>query len=199
LIEGKKVYAVLTRGGLTNCSALPQNSTGLYGDSDVTVSVDHDTAKRICDMYKATFAISIILVVLFLVSAIFQFFIGKHHQREKRQSHLSKGPVPVSQPLWRRRFGRRGKQEVTLQTLLLPPEAGRQAVLYAERETSATTERVDHPHRRGAVYFPAPPKPQHCVTVRRAVVVHIAGRPAEPTLGEVTSGHCRQGSQRGGS
>lgn len=36
----------------------------------------------------------------------------------------------------RRRFGRRGKQELTLQTLLLPPEAGRQAILYAEsRET----------------------------------------------------------------
>jgi hypothetical protein len=38
----------------------------------------------------------------------------------------------------RRRFGRRGKQEVTLQGLLLPPEPGRQAVLYAETREGCT-------------------------------------------------------------
>jgi hypothetical protein len=39
----------------------------------------------------------------------------------------------------RRRFGRRGKQEgVTLQGLLLPPEAGRQAVLCAETREACT-------------------------------------------------------------
>ena len=39
----------------------------------------------------------------------------------------------------RRRFGRRGKQGVTLQTLLLPPEAGRQALLCAETRQGCTT------------------------------------------------------------
>lgn len=39
----------------------------------------------------------------------------------------------------RRRFGRRGKQEVTLQGLLLPPEAGRQALLSAETREGCTT------------------------------------------------------------
>ncbi|MGN6814987.1 MAG: Rho termination factor N-terminal domain-containing protein [Solirubrobacterales bacterium] len=38
----------------------------------------------------------------------------------------------------RRRFGRRGKGEVTLQTLLLPPEAGRQALLSAETREGCT-------------------------------------------------------------
>jgi transcription termination factor Rho len=38
----------------------------------------------------------------------------------------------------RRRFGRRGKQDVTLQTLLLPPEAGRQALLCAETREDCT-------------------------------------------------------------
>ncbi|HET7590205.1 MAG TPA: Rho termination factor N-terminal domain-containing protein [Solirubrobacterales bacterium] len=38
----------------------------------------------------------------------------------------------------RRRFGRRGKQDVTLQTLLLPPEAGRQALLFAETREGCT-------------------------------------------------------------
>jgi hypothetical protein len=38
----------------------------------------------------------------------------------------------------RRRFGRRGKQGVTLQTLLLPAEAGRQALLCAETREDCT-------------------------------------------------------------
>lgn len=38
----------------------------------------------------------------------------------------------------RRRFGRRGKQGVTLQELLLPPEAGRQALLCAETREGCT-------------------------------------------------------------
>ncbi len=38
----------------------------------------------------------------------------------------------------RRRFGRRGKGEITLQGLLLPPEAGRQALLYAETREACT-------------------------------------------------------------
>jgi hypothetical protein len=38
----------------------------------------------------------------------------------------------------RRRFGRRGKQGVTLQGLLLPPEAGRQALVLAETREGCT-------------------------------------------------------------
>jgi len=38
----------------------------------------------------------------------------------------------------RRRFGRRGKEEVTIQGLLLPPEAGRQAILCAESREACT-------------------------------------------------------------
>lgn len=38
----------------------------------------------------------------------------------------------------RRRFGRRGKQGLTLQTLLLPPEAGRQALVFAETREGCT-------------------------------------------------------------
>jgi hypothetical protein len=39
----------------------------------------------------------------------------------------------------RRRFGRRGKQGVTLQDLLLPPAAGRQAILAAETREACTS------------------------------------------------------------
>lgn len=38
----------------------------------------------------------------------------------------------------RRRFGRRGKEGVTIQDLLLPPEAGRQAILCAETAAGCT-------------------------------------------------------------
>ena len=38
----------------------------------------------------------------------------------------------------RRRFGRRSKQTVTLQSLLLPPEAGRQALVFAESREGCT-------------------------------------------------------------
>jgi transcription termination factor Rho len=46
--------------------------------------------------------------------------------------------VPRPRRRRRRRFGRRGKQEVTLPGLLLPPEAGRQALLYAETRETCT-------------------------------------------------------------
>jgi Rho termination factor, N-terminal domain len=38
----------------------------------------------------------------------------------------------------RRRFGRRGKEGLSLQTLLLPPEAGRQALVFAETREGCT-------------------------------------------------------------
>ncbi|HET7443740.1 MAG TPA: Rho termination factor N-terminal domain-containing protein [Solirubrobacterales bacterium] len=53
-------------------------------------------------------------------------------------------PAPASEPARprrrrRRRFGRRGKDGVTIQDLLLPPEAGRQAILAAETREACTT------------------------------------------------------------
>jgi hypothetical protein len=45
---------------------------------------------------------------------------------------------PPSRRRRRRRFGRRGKQEVTLQGLLLPPAAGRQALVCAETRAACT-------------------------------------------------------------
>lgn len=47
-------------------------------------------------------------------------------------------PAPRPRRRRRRRFGRRGKQGVTLQGLLLPPETGRQAVLLAESREACT-------------------------------------------------------------
>jgi transcription termination factor Rho len=46
--------------------------------------------------------------------------------------------VPRPRRRRRRRFGRRGKQGVTLQGVLLPPEAGRQALVFAETREGCT-------------------------------------------------------------
>jgi transcription termination factor Rho len=71
-------------------------------------------------------------------------------EAEPEQSQPAKPqsrPEPPAQPAAeaprprrrrRRRFGRRGKQGVTLQSLLLPPEAGRQALLCADSREACT-------------------------------------------------------------
>lgn len=87
---------VLTDGGNTNCSALPPGSSGIYNDTNTVVDVDGDQAKRICALYKATFVLAICEIVLFIISAIVQFAMGRrHHQREKRRgvTHTSAGPA----------------------------------------------------------------------------------------------------------
>jgi transcription termination factor Rho len=54
------------------------------------------------------------------------------------ESSSSAAGAPRPRRRRRRRFGRRGKQGVTLQGLLLPPEAGRQALVFAESREGCT-------------------------------------------------------------
>jgi transcription termination factor Rho len=68
-------------------------------------------------------------------------------EKAPERQPAAEAPAPPSAPAAeparprrrRRRFGRRGKQGVTLQGLLLPPEAGRQALLCAESREACTT------------------------------------------------------------
>jgi transcription termination factor Rho len=60
----------------------------------------------------------------------------KAPEREPAPEPAAETPRPRRRR--RRRFGRRGKQGVTLQSLLLPPEAGRQALLSAETREACT-------------------------------------------------------------
>lgn len=70
-------------------------------------------------------------------------------ETEKAEEERKPAPEATAQPAAateaarprrrrRRRFGRRGKQGVTLQGLLLPPEAGRQALLCGESREACT-------------------------------------------------------------
>jgi transcription termination factor Rho len=68
----------------------------------------------------------------------------KAPEREPAPEPVAATPEPaVAEPARprrrrRRRFGRRSKQGVTLQGLLLPPEAGRQALIFAETREGCT-------------------------------------------------------------
>jgi transcription termination factor Rho len=64
----------------------------------------------------------------------------KAPEREPAPEPTSQAGAETARPRRRRRrrFGRRGKQGVTLQGLLLPPEAGRQALLCAETREGCT-------------------------------------------------------------
>lgn len=57
---------------------------------------------------------------------------------ESKPAAAPAAEVPRPKRRRRRRFGRRGKQGVTLQSLLLPPEAGRQALVFAETREGCT-------------------------------------------------------------
>jgi transcription termination factor Rho len=58
--------------------------------------------------------------------------------REAVPAPAPAGEAPPRRRRRRRRFGRRGKEEVTIQDLLLPPAAGRQAILCAETREACT-------------------------------------------------------------
>ena len=67
----------------------------------------------------------------------------KAAEREPAPEPIAAASAPAAEPASprrrrRRRFGRRSKQGVTLQGLLLPPEAGRQALVFAETREGCT-------------------------------------------------------------
>lgn len=117
--------AVLTRSGASSCTGNnvtsplgtgPSDSKGGFGSSgfgtgkgqDVTYSVSIGTA---CRYNTACFAVAIIGAFLFLTSAFMQFWLGRHHQREKRY-----GPSPsnnYTSGSGNRWFGRRRGPKTT--------------------------------------------------------------------------------------
>lgn len=95
--------AVLTRDGVDSCRGIvetplgngPVNSGdpgygekgfGFGSDNNATYAPNLGTA---CRLNKTVFAVAIIGAVLFLISALIQFLLARHHRREKRY-----GPSP---------------------------------------------------------------------------------------------------------
>jgi len=95
--------AVLTRSGAHSCSGMVHTPLG-YGNADTGAAgygsdgfgvgsgknvTYAPNLKQACRMQKACFAVAIIAAFLFLVSLLLDFFMARHHQKEKRY-----GPGP---------------------------------------------------------------------------------------------------------
>jgi putative Ca2+/H+ antiporter (TMEM165/GDT1 family) len=118
--------AVLTRDGVRSCSgnnvhtplgngqSSAKNGYGAGRNRNTTFSVSLGTA---CRLNKAASAVSIIGAILFLISALVQLFLGRHHQKEKRY-----GPGPSNnytfgsgnRKFWQRRRKNRGARDAEL-------------------------------------------------------------------------------------
>jgi len=88
----------LTRDGAHSCKGSnvksplgsgpdDQGSNGFDSDN-VTYAVTNGTA---CRFNKASFCVAIIGAFIFLIAAVFQLFLGRHHKKEKRF-----GPSPAN-------------------------------------------------------------------------------------------------------
>ncbi|KAL8737254.1 MAG: hypothetical protein Q9181_001873 [Wetmoreana brouardii] len=89
--------AILTRGGARSCSG--SNPPSVLGPGNRTS----------CRLETAEFAVSIVMALLFLISAALQVLLSRQHKREKRY-----GPSPSNnytsgsgkkQPFWKRKRG----------------------------------------------------------------------------------------------
>ncbi|CAD0027704.1 unnamed protein product [Aureobasidium pullulans] len=81
--------AVLTRRGANSCSGYvrtplgngPSNGRATYNEGNITYSPNLGTA---CKLNTAVFAVSIIGALLFLITALMQLALMRHHKKEKR-------------------------------------------------------------------------------------------------------------------
>jgi hypothetical protein len=99
--------AILTRGSNVNCNATNTYSATDFGNGPIGFGDGNNVSSapslvRACELEKATFVIAIILVILFLISAALSLFLGRHHQREKRQPGYTRGGSSM-RPIWARK------------------------------------------------------------------------------------------------
>lgn len=95
--------AYYSRGGARSCSGIVNTPIGVG-------SSNSNSLGRACRLQTAVFAVSIVAIFLFLVTAVLQFLLIRHHKKEKRY-----GPSPSNNytsgagklPFWKR--GRRNK------------------------------------------------------------------------------------------
>ncbi|OOG00405.1 hypothetical protein ASPCADRAFT_38142 [Aspergillus carbonarius ITEM 5010] len=81
--------AIMTRHGTQSCSGRVTTPLGTGNSSDDSPS--GTSYHYACELQKATFAVSIIGIFLFLISILLQILYARHHKREKRF-----GPSPAN-------------------------------------------------------------------------------------------------------
>jgi len=109
--------AYYTRHGAGSCSGVVNTpiGTGLSNQD----APGAGTFGYACTLNTASFAVSILAIVLFLISAIFNVLLIRHHKKEKRY-----GPSPSNnytkgmgrRPFWRRNKPIRGTRDAELAT-----------------------------------------------------------------------------------
>jgi len=87
--------AILTRDGVHSCTANYINTPIGSGNPNTDIGRDGKKfsikLKTACRMEKVVFAVSIIGAALFLLAALFQLWLGRRHQKDKRY-----GPSPAN-------------------------------------------------------------------------------------------------------
>ncbi|KAI9828105.1 MAG: hypothetical protein M1832_003632 [Thelocarpon impressellum] len=120
-VGGFVAVAILTKDGARACSGTVRTPLGtgdaatgkglefsVRGSNNVTY---YPNLGRACNLQKAVFAVAIINVILFILSALVEVALMRHHKREKRY-----GPSPsngYTKGSSRFRFGRRNKHRGT--------------------------------------------------------------------------------------
>ncbi|PYI23728.1 hypothetical protein BO86DRAFT_349940 [Aspergillus japonicus CBS 114.51] len=82
--------AIMTRKGTQSCSGHVDTPLG-SGASNTDDANTHVRLGYACVLEKASFAVAIIGIFLFLISILFQVLLARHHKREKRF-----GPSPAN-------------------------------------------------------------------------------------------------------
>lgn len=109
--------AYYTRDGANSCSGVVNTPIG-RGPSNEEAPGAGDFGYA-CTLNTACFAVSILAIFLFLVSAVFNFLLIKHHKKEKKY-----GPSPANnytsgkgrKPFWRRNKAAKGTRDAEMAT-----------------------------------------------------------------------------------
>ncbi|KAK6384920.1 hypothetical protein LTS17_002483 [Exophiala oligosperma] len=110
--------AYYTRHGANSCKGFVNTPLGRGADNqDAPGAGDWG---YVCSLNTAVFAVALVNVFLFLITAIVQFLLARHHQKEKRF-----GPSPSNnytsgtgrrRPFWRRNKAARGTRDAEMAT-----------------------------------------------------------------------------------
>jgi hypothetical protein len=97
--------AYYTRHGANNCKGVVNTplGTGLANES----APGAGDWGYVCSLNTACFAVAICSIFLFLVTAVLQFLLARHHQKEKRygpspSNNYTHGATTTRQPFWKR-------------------------------------------------------------------------------------------------
>ena len=105
--------AYFTRGGATSCKGFVNTPLG-NGDSSTQSTGGGHNLGKVCRLNTACFACAIIAIFLFLVTAVMQLLLVRHHKKEKAfgpspSNNYTKGSGKT--PFWKR--GRKAKTHNT--------------------------------------------------------------------------------------